>query len=66
MDEIQQTIATLENIELLAAAGVLGNPLTDIMARLHIAELQYQDTRTDGLERANKFIVQCEQETVGG
>lgn len=65
MDEIKQTIATLENIALLAAAGKLGNPLTDIMARLHIAELRYQDTRTDGLERANKFIVQCRQEAKG-
>lgn len=62
MDAQQEMIRTLENIELLANSGAIGNPLTDIMARLHIAALRSEDVRTDALERAAAFIVSCERE----
>lgn len=53
---------TLENIELLAIAGDIGNPLTAITARLLKLEILDSETQCDALERAADFIVLCKQE----
>ncbi len=67
MNEVRDTIRTLENIELLAMSGTIGNALTDIMARMHVTELRHMnlDHMSDALERAQKFIVECEEQTKG-
>lgn len=55
-------IQTLENIELLATAGRLGNPLTALEALLLRLEITDSETELDALERAEAFVITCKQE----
>ena len=59
-----QTLHALEQIETLALLGGFGNTLTALTARLLASEIGYAETAADALERAEKFIVQCEVETL--
>lgn len=58
----QTMIQTLENIELLASAGRMGNPLTALEARLLRLEISDSETELDALERAEAFVITCKQE----
>ena len=58
-----QTLHALEQIETLALLGGFGNTLTALTARLLASEIGYAETAADALERAERFIVQCQQET---
>jgi len=62
--EIQEMIDTLRNIEILAISGTIPGELTDITALMLRHELADSDTQSDALERAQAFVVQCQQNTL--
>lgn len=65
MATVQETINTLQNIELLAITGVIPGTLTALTARMLATELAGTETECEAMERAATFIRKCEQNTKG-
>ena len=62
-NELLDMQQTLQNIEILASTGAIPGTLTGITALLLRHELAGGAHVAETLERAERFIVQCEQET---
>jgi len=56
----QDTIKTLNDIETLALLGSIPGTLTALTARMLAVELAGTETEQEALERAEKFIRDCE------
>jgi len=61
----QDTITTLNNIETLALLGSIPGALTALTARMLAVELAGTETEAEALERAAKFIRECEASVKG-
>jgi hypothetical protein len=62
--DIPQMIRTLEHIEILALRGTIPGTLTALTARLLATELAHSNNESETLERANIFVLMCQQNTL--
>lgn len=65
MNTVKDTIQTLQNIETLALLGTIPGALTALTARMLTVELTGTETEAEAMERAAKFIRDCETNMKG-